>query len=509
VDQLFKRLGPGPAGIRAAIVLLVLIPVLVPLFAALLIWLGERETVNAVNERVMAAARIASANVRLVVDSTLDRLSRYDERLGADVSRFRPPESSVVDGFVALYDAQGLTVTASGGRGASIGDNAEFRALAEGRPWAITPMIGNASGLRLFGIARRVERNGQFAGVLAAYLPGDAMAQSWSQAALGAQSTIGVIRNDGWLVTRYPMPEQGINLWGTQLFKSLAEAPEGTYASAVSPVDRVPRRVGYVSISDLGLIVTASMSSMTTTEAFWARVGSTSMVAAPVFIAVVFLCGWAISLLLRQERNRMELETALERNRVLFKEIHHRVKNNLQQVSAMIRLAQAPAAMKEDLTRRITAMSAVHQHIYESDQFGVLDAEAYLARLLAGLRDAAPPGVVLEWKLAPLQLSPDQALPLGLIVNEIVSNAYKHAFPDGRAGVVKIALERPLEGNEAILVVSDNGVGMAETPTGGIGLGTRLIAGLASQLGGKVTVIRDKGVRTELRFPADVVAQPG
>ena len=89
---------------------------------------------------------------------------------------------------------------------------------------------------------------------------------------------------------------------------------------------------------------------------------------------------------------------------------------------------------------------------------------------------------MLEWRLAPLQLSPDQALPLGMIVNEVVSNAFKHGFPDGRAGKVEVTLARPLEGNEAVLTIADNGVGMSETPAGGIGLGTRLINGLTAQL---------------------------
>jgi len=188
---------------------------------------------------------------------------------------------------------------------------------------------------------------------------------------------------------------------------------------------------------------------------------------------------------------------------VLFQEIHHRVKNNLQQVSAMVKLQQAPQAMKDDLTRRIAAMSAVHQHIYESDQFGVLDAEAYLAKLLAGLRESAPPKVDLDWRLAPLQLSPDEALPLGLIVNEVILNAFKHGFPNGRAGRVTVTLERPLKGNEAVLAITDNGVGMSETPSGGMGLGTRLIAGLTSQLQGKQAITRDSGVKFELTFPVE------
>jgi two-component sensor histidine kinase len=507
VDFGLKRLSTRPGGIRAAIGLLVLIPVLVPLFAALLIWLGERESVNNSNDRVVAAAKIASANVKLLVETTLDRLRRYDEQLGLDPAKFTPRPSSVAEGFTAYYDAEGFVLTRTGEREASIIDNAEFKVLAQGKAWVVTPLLGTSESLRFFGVARRIERNGVFAGVVAAYLPADTLSQTWTEVSLGEQSTIGVIRDDGWLVTRYPLPVAGINLKDTALFENLAKQPDGVYASPASPVDRVARRVAYVSLPELSLVVTASMSMTSTTDAFWSRVGYTSLVAAPIFLAMVFLCGWAVLLLVRHERSRVELEEALAHNRVLFQEIHHRVKNNLQQVSSMIRLAQAPAAMKEDLTRRIAAMSAVHQHIYESDQFGSLDAEAYLARVLTGLRDAAPPGVTVGWRLAPLQLSPDQALPLGLIVNEVVLNAYKHAFPQGRHGEVFVTLERPLQGNEAVLAITDNGVGMADTPSGGVGLGTRLINGLAAQLQGQVSVTRDNGVRFELRLPVDLAAK--
>lgn len=502
-----QKLGQGPGGFRATIALLVLIPVLVPLFAALLLWLSERDANVLANDRVMSAARVAGANVRLMVESSRERLTQLDQSLGRNPARFRAPTSSVEKGFTALYDADGLVINQEGERQASIIDNPEFQLLANGQQWVVTPLLGTQTTLRFFGIAKRIERNGAFAGVIAVYLPGDAIAQIWSDASLGAQSTIGVIRRDGWLVTRYPLPAEGINLVGTQLFDALKTAEEGSFVSSSSPVDQVSRRVGYVSLPDLGLVVTASMSRTSTTDAFFSRASQMAIVTAPIFIVMVLLCGWAITLLIRHDKNRMALEQALERNRVLFKEIHHRVKNNLQQVTSLIRLQQAPSAMKDDLTRRITAMSAVHQHIYESDQFGALDAEAYLARVLKGLSDSAPPGVELEWSLAPLQLSPDQALPLGLIVNEIVLNAFKHGFPDGRAGLVTIKLERPLEGNEAVLVVQDNGVGMAETPAGGIGLGTRLISGLAQQLGGRTTVTRDDGVRVELRFPAEIVSR--
>jgi len=108
-----------------------------------------------------------------------------------------------------------------------------------------------------------------------------------------------------------------------------------------------------------------------------------------------------------------------------------------------------------------------------------------------------------------LQLSPDQALPLGMIVNEVVSNAFKHGFPNGRAGEVNVTLTRPLEGNDAVLTIADNGTGMGEIPAGGIGLGTRLINGLAAQLQGSVSMKRGDGVTFELKFPVELARVEG
>lgn len=499
---------PPLGGIKTAIGLLLLIPVLVPLFAAALIWISERDADRSAQDKVSSAARIVSADVRNLVEASLDRLRRADDALGPDPAAFTATPAAPGEGFSALFDAAGDPIGRDGTRGGqNVADNAEFKAIAAGEAWTVTPLLGQAGSLRFFGIVRRLERNGQFAGAAAVYIPADTLSDVWNEVALGADSTLGVIRDDGWLVTRYPVPPEAINLSNYELFtEHLPKSPDGVYMPPASPVDGVPRTVGYVSLKDLGLIVVASVSRVATTEAFWARVGSTALVAAPVFIAMVLLCGWAILLLLRHERSRAELEVALAQNRVLFQEIHHRVKNNLQQVAALIRLQQAPAAMKEDLTRRINAMSAVHQHIYESNQFGVLDADAYLARVLTGLRDSAPPGVALEWRLAPLQLLPDEAIPLGLIVNEVVSNAFKHGFPDGRPGKVAITLERPLEGAEAVLIIADNGAGMSETPSGGQGLGTRLIAALVGQLNGKSSLTRDEGVRFEMRFPVGTPA---
>ena len=504
---------PGKGGVRAAIALLLLIPILVPLFAAMLIWLSERNASSAANERLLSAARISAANVRLMVETSLDRLARIDEELGPDPAQFNLRSAREGQSFLALYDARGMTIGRDGARGASVADNADFKAMASGKPWIITPLIGaQGSPIRLFGIGRRIDREGQFGGSITTYFPADQLSDLWASLALGPESTVALMREDGQIVTRYPVPDEPTSIADNELFtKYLPAAPSGVYRAATTPVDGKPRIIAYESLKDLGLVVGASVLQTQDKSAFWSRVASTSLVAAPVFLALLILCFWAILLLLRHDRSRTELQAALAQNRVLFQEIHHRVKNNLQAVAALVRLQPAPPEMKDDLIRRISAMSAVHQHIYESDQFGDVEASTYLSRMLAGLKESAPPGVDLEWKLDPVTVSPDQAMPLGLLVNELVANAFKHAFPSGRPGKVSITLgpdttqgPEKNDGEErALLVVSDNGIGkpLETAPTARPGIGSRLIAGFVSQLQGETKVRPVDGTTFELRFP--------
>jgi two-component system, sensor histidine kinase PdtaS len=504
---------PGKGGVRAAIVLLLLVPILVPMFAAMLIWLSERNASSAAEERVLSAARISAANVRLLVESALDRLARIDDELGPDPAKFILRSQREGEAFIALYDASGASIGRDGTRGASVSDNADFKALASGKPWVITPLLGGqGSPIRLFGIGKRIDREGQFGGSLTAYYPADQLSDLWASLALGADSTVTLLREDGAIVTRYPVPDEPGNIRDNELFTHhLPAAPSGVYRAAATPDDGKPSIVAYESLKDLGLVVGTSILQTQDQSEFWSRVASTSMVAAPVFLALLILCIWAILLLLRHDRSRTELQAALAQNRVLFQEIHHRVKNNLQAVASLVRLQQAPPEMKDDLIRRISAMSAVHQHIYESDQFGDVEASGYLSRLLAGLKESAPPGVSLEWKLDPVMVSPDQALPLGLLVNELVANAFKHAFPAGRSGPdpgkvsVTLGTEKAEGADTALLVVSDNGVGqpLETAPSTKSGIGSRLIAGFVSQLQGETKVRHIDGVTFELRFPLE------
>jgi hypothetical protein len=111
-----KRAG----GIRGAIALLILIPVLVPLFAVLLIWLSERDVSRAASDRVTSGARVVSANVRLLVESTRERLRVCDTRLGDDPAKFLPQQGATIENtLTVLYDVQGRPVHRDGSRGAN------------------------------------------------------------------------------------------------------------------------------------------------------------------------------------------------------------------------------------------------------------------------------------------------------------------------------------------------------------------------------------------------------
>src|SRR5690606_14357871 len=138
-----------------------------------------------------------------------------------------------------------------------ISTNDEFLELKAGKPWVITAMLGDASTLRFFGIARRIERNGKFAGVVAAYMAADALSDVWGQLALGPGSSVNIIRRDGWLVTRFPVPDKALNISDQEMFSNqLPKSPEGVFTSRPSPIDNLVRLVAYTTLEDLGLIVT-------------------------------------------------------------------------------------------------------------------------------------------------------------------------------------------------------------------------------------------------------------
>lgn len=205
----------------------------------------------------------------------------------------------------------------------------------------------------------------------------------------------------------------------------------------------------------------------------------------------------------------LKLRQSLNEKEVLLKEVHHRVKNNLQVISSILSLQTAHVEGDErilELLRvsrdRIRSMSFIHESLYQNKDFSSIDLATYIEGLSRNLvmSYSLTGNIALERDLKRVELVLDQAIPCGLILNELISNAFKHAFPDGRAGVVRIGSN--LEGDRVSISVTDNGAGLPEgfSPKNDGNLGLELVRTLVDQLDGKLDVKTGEGVAYLLTF---------
>ncbi len=212
------------------------------------------------------------------------------------------------------------------------------------------------------------------------------------------------------------------------------------------------------------------------------------------------------------ERRRAEekIKASLQEKEVLLKEIHHRVKNNLQIVSSLLYLQAnrtehpgAVAALKESRSR-VKSMALIHERLYQSPNLASVDMGEYTRNLVSDLQHsqrAEDSSVRLTVNVRDIPLGITEAIPCGLIINELVSNSLKHAFPEGRKGEVAIQLTRRVAG-PFTLRISDNGIGLAEdvdfrkSPS----LGLTLVNSLVEQLGGTIELDRRGGTAFTITF---------
>jgi PAS domain S-box-containing protein len=212
-----------------------------------------------------------------------------------------------------------------------------------------------------------------------------------------------------------------------------------------------------------------------------------------------------------RKREEGRLRAALQEKEVLLGEVHHRVKNNLQIVHSLLDLQSArisdPAAieMLRESQNRIRSMALIHQLLYFSKDFAQVDFGAFLDTLIPTLVTTyamEPDRFTISINAADGQLPLNAAVSCGLIANELISNALKHAFPGNRPGEIKIELTREPAG-QAVLLVSDDGIGipadlvLEDMPT----FGLQLVMLLAEQLGGDLEIHRSAPTSFMLRFP--------
>jgi two-component sensor histidine kinase len=219
-----------------------------------------------------------------------------------------------------------------------------------------------------------------------------------------------------------------------------------------------------------------------------------------------------------RKEHALALEAALEAKEVLLKEIHHRVKNNLQVVSSLLHIQEA--AIVDEGSRKvfvecqtqIQTMAMVHEVLYRSSGLESLDMQSYFEQLLdylSNVYDGGYRGIAFSVEASLVSLGIDTAIPVALIVNELVSNCMKHAFPEGRTGRVRVSMRA--DGDAWFLEVEDDGIGidgavdLKTDPDGRrTGIGTELVQALAGQLRG--VLVRSSGALTGLAGPGTIVS---
>jgi two-component sensor histidine kinase len=214
-----------------------------------------------------------------------------------------------------------------------------------------------------------------------------------------------------------------------------------------------------------------------------------------------------------RKKSEEQLLAALREKEVLIKEIHHRVKNNLQVITSLLNLQAGhieDKSLKDSLEQtrnRVRAIATIHDLLYKSGSLARVDMASHIQTLsedLYSLYGVSPGKVRVDVQVHNVQLQIEQAIPCSLIVNELLSNAFKYAFPNDKEGQVSIAFER-VDAASYRLAIHDNGIGLPQglnfRDTQSLGL--QLINIFVEQLQGSVELIAAQGTHLEIVFPAE------
>ena len=238
-----------------------------------------------------------------------------------------------------------------------------------------------------------------------------------------------------------------------------------------------------------------------------------NVVIAGAALLLVFLCYLFYQFRAKQKINH-KLKGLVEEKEFLLKEIHHRVKNNLQIVISLLNTQskfldneRALAAISQS-RHRMQAMSLIHQKLYQSENLTYVGMPEYIRELINYIRNSFPTGSKIRFDLEidPIDLDISQAIPIGLILNEAITNCLKHAFENQEDCFIKIQMKRR-EKNHIYLEIADNGKGLSpdQNNTFAESMGMRLIRGLIEQIGGKLTIRNENGLVLSTTFPLEPV----
>ncbi len=480
----------------ARIAALLLAALWLVLAAVTCVWLYQSyETTNRrIGERLGAASTVVATNASFINALAAQALRRIDETLPqqiamADGDQIRNIDDAVegLPGVVQAYvvDAGGETIYSTDPkiRPVNITDREYFAALKNGARDYVSPLlVSRLNGEQIFVFSRRLERNGVFAGAAMVSFEANVLASVWRAVDLGNNSTISLIRKDGQLVARFPLADGPLDMSGYVLFTDyLPKAPSGTY-EAISPLDEAHRMVGYQAVNGAPFVALAALDYREAMEPF-RRNAVAAAILGILTTAGAAITGWWIRTLYRRDRLKTAaLEAANSQNALLLREIHHRVKNNLQSVQSLLRMQGLPPDAQKSLSARIMAMIAVHEQIYRNDAFAMVELRNLIPAVVDKLVEAYEAPVEITYAIDAVEVSGDHATSIALLLNEVVTNSLKYACED-MVGL-RLSISASATGRDRMtLTVSDNGNGF-DPEAVPRGMGSRLINGVVRQLNG-------------------------
>lgn len=393
--------------------------------------------------------------------------------------------------------------------GVNVSDRPYYAALRDGADNFISPLFwGRLRPQPFVGLSRRLEgRDGHFAGGILVTLKASYFNDFYRDLSLQPGAVFAIYKDDGNLVMRSSLqPEQENLRMPDTLLGEMLKAPTGIVAT-VSVQDGVERLYAYRRLNGHPLIVSAGLPMHTIFAGWRERTLRNGIIAAFVLAAFLTIAAKLAETLRREAGLRVRAEALLAEKNMLFQEIHHRVKNNLQIIASFLTMQAvhtpepAVTAAFEEALSRLQSMSLIHQILYEQNEASEVSMDCYLRALgdsIGQTFGAAPRGIHIAVAAAETKLALDQAVPLALLANEALTNALKHAFPGDQGGTIHMELAR----RDDVLAFSlvDDGIGMPENARNGLGM--TILAALARQLDGTLAWATGPGTRLTVTFPA-------
>jgi two-component sensor histidine kinase len=500
-------------------------------------WTDYDETIN--------RARVATRNTAQVLDEHIKRtigevdavlqIVKHDVENGGVVGSEAWRERSLDTitqatqlGPVIVVDGAGRVVlnTQTLPIGTDVSERPYFRAHARNRNAGLVihqTMPGMVTGRNLITFSRRIDGPaGSFGGVVAAAIYSDYFTSFYRTLDLGENASVTIFRTDGGIILREPATDAATGAGSALFTQLLPRASAGTYEQR-SVIDRIDRILSYRKVEGYPLVIVTTAARAAALANWRYRLYRNAALALAVFAGVFWLSWLALAGIQRedaaraalhaaneeldrrvQERTR-QLETALGEKETLLREVHHRVKNNLQMIQALVRMTALRAPDESqiffgDITRRIWAIGQVHNQVYGSPEFGEINLAEYLSRLTDNVATGFAHDlkrIRLHQEFTPLTVDLDTALPVGLLLVELLTNAFKHAFAGGRAGEIQVRLLA--QGDTATLIVSDDGIGLPARRTGA-SMGLSLVHALARQINARLETDSATGARFALTF---------